>query len=297
MPLNECNVPKFVCSGLRPSLVPHSELHSLDGAARFVAEWLTHEVLADPMSPPAHLPSPWSVLSWQAGDAFDSAGLLASLLLGAGYNAYVVMGYAQRAVTLLDQSGKECPFLRPAFAAASDGNCSASRTCNGELVNGGGSSNRRAGSGGVGRGSGDGNGPSGGSGKVARSGSCAGPAQTEVRETKPQKYAVRPPPQLDSMFLKLHGASLATPVTETEAGGEGSSAEAVPQSATEQETLQALPAIENTTQTTTEANNRVHAWVVVLPGRREVIGASFCSGRPAVCNNQRRALYSADWHY
>jgi hypothetical protein len=46
------------------------------------------------------------------------ATVLASLLLGAGYNAFVVVGYAPLAVTLNDQSATECPVLEVGSAAA-----------------------------------------------------------------------------------------------------------------------------------------------------------------------------------
>lgn len=55
---------------------------------------MAYESLEDPLHPPEFLPSPMSVLGWQAGDCFDFAVALASLLIGAGYNAYVVVGYA-----------------------------------------------------------------------------------------------------------------------------------------------------------------------------------------------------------
>jgi hypothetical protein len=51
------------------------------------------------------------VLAWQTADAFDASMVLCSLLLGAGYNAYVVMGYAPLAVTLNDLSQVDCPLL------------------------------------------------------------------------------------------------------------------------------------------------------------------------------------------
>jgi hypothetical protein len=37
--------------------------------------------------------------------------LLASFLIGVGYDAYCVCGYATKDVTLLDQSRKQCPQL------------------------------------------------------------------------------------------------------------------------------------------------------------------------------------------
>jgi hypothetical protein len=98
-----------------------------------VSEFLAYEPLADPLHPPAALPSPSSVLAWQCADAFDASQVLASLLLGAGFNAYVVFGYAPPRVTLNDQSGSTCPLLldaatqqlllaeRPATASGSAG--------------------------------------------------------------------------------------------------------------------------------------------------------------------------------
>ena len=47
----------------------------------------------------------------QRGDAFDLATVLASLLLGAGYNAFVAMGYAPLAIALNDQSADPCPYV------------------------------------------------------------------------------------------------------------------------------------------------------------------------------------------
>lgn len=55
-------------------------------------------------------PSP-SCLQWQCGDAFDFSIGLCSLLLGAGFDAYCVAGYAPKEVTTNDQSNVECPLL------------------------------------------------------------------------------------------------------------------------------------------------------------------------------------------
>lgn len=45
------------------------------------------------------------------GNCFDFSVLLCSLLLGAGYDAYVVAGYATREVCNMDQSRTTCPLL------------------------------------------------------------------------------------------------------------------------------------------------------------------------------------------
>jgi hypothetical protein len=47
----------------------------------------------------------------QAGDSFDLATLECSLLLGAGYNACVAVGYAPKHIASNDQSQQDCPYL------------------------------------------------------------------------------------------------------------------------------------------------------------------------------------------
>jgi hypothetical protein len=72
----------------------YTEPYDLDGCAAFVADFLAFEPLEDPLHPPEFLPSPTNTLLWQAGDSFDLSVVLCSLLLGVGYNSYVVVGYA-----------------------------------------------------------------------------------------------------------------------------------------------------------------------------------------------------------
>ncbi|GIL93808.1 hypothetical protein Vretimale_187 [Volvox reticuliferus] len=118
-PRNECGVAKFVCTTIRPSQLVYTELYDLDGAAQFVADFLSYEPLEDPLHPPDTLPSPMSVLDWRAGDSFDLAVVLASLLIGVGFNAFVVMGYAPYAVVQNDQRNTVCTVLeREAQGAA-----------------------------------------------------------------------------------------------------------------------------------------------------------------------------------
>lgn len=44
----------------------------------------------------------------QGGDAFDLSNVLVSLLIGVGYDAYMVMGYASPAVVMCDHSQVGC---------------------------------------------------------------------------------------------------------------------------------------------------------------------------------------------
>ena len=61
---------------------------------------------------PKELSSPTLILKCQEGNSFNQACLVCSLLLGVGYDAYCVCGYAVREVTELDQRSKTCPLLQ-----------------------------------------------------------------------------------------------------------------------------------------------------------------------------------------
>ena len=109
-PKNECGKRKFICSTLRPTKLPFTELYDYHGCAKFTANYLEFEELEIPNRLPEIMPSPANVIGWQAGDSFDFAIVLCSLLLGTGYDAYVVYGTAPKAITTKDESLMECPF-------------------------------------------------------------------------------------------------------------------------------------------------------------------------------------------
>eukprot|EP00040_Diaphanoeca_grandis_P030622 m.181401 g.181401 ORF g.181401 m.181401 type:complete len:983 (+) comp32062_c0_seq1:170-3118(+) len=106
-PPNECGVPKFVCTTIRPTLLPFKDLYTHSAIASFVADYITYEFLPTPTEPPPTLPSPTTTMWTQRGNCFDMSILLCSLLQGAGYDAYCVHGYANREVTMLDRSRRE----------------------------------------------------------------------------------------------------------------------------------------------------------------------------------------------
>ncbi|XP_052769766.1 dynein regulatory complex subunit 7-like [Mya arenaria] len=111
-PVNECFVEKFVCTTIRPTQLEYKELYDWDGAAEFVADYLNFETLEPPFELPKRLLSPTTVLKRQKGNCFEYSTLLCSLLIGAGYDAYVVSGYATREVCLADESREICPLLK-----------------------------------------------------------------------------------------------------------------------------------------------------------------------------------------
>ncbi|KAF1596093.1 UNVERIFIED_CONTAM: Dynein regulatory complex subunit 7, partial [Eudyptes robustus] len=111
-PVNECGVEKFVSTTVRPTLLPYTELYHWDGCASFVSDYLTVEPLKSPITPPGSLYSPTTILKYQRGNCFDFSVLLCSMLIGAGYDAYCVHGYATRKICTLDETLELCPLLR-----------------------------------------------------------------------------------------------------------------------------------------------------------------------------------------
>ncbi|XP_062442550.1 dynein regulatory complex subunit 7 [Rhea pennata] len=111
-PVNECGVEKFVSTTVRPTLLPYTELYHWEGCASFVSDYLTMELLKSPIAPPSSLYSPTTILKYQRGNCFDFSVLLCSMLIGAGYDAYCVNGYATHNICTMDETLEVCPLLR-----------------------------------------------------------------------------------------------------------------------------------------------------------------------------------------
>ena len=116
--LNEHGIPKPLPTFVRPTLQPHPSLYDLGDTVQFVHRFLASEPLAT-IRPTGsggeggeELPtiaSPDQAMRWRAGDALDRSTLLASLLLGAGYEAWVVSGTAEGWVARGETAGLEVP--------------------------------------------------------------------------------------------------------------------------------------------------------------------------------------------
>ena len=103
-PQNECGKYKFICTTIRPTKVPYPELYDYKKCAKFVSEFFEFEELNPPTKFPEYIPAPDNVVKWQIGDCFDLSIVLCSLLIGAGYNAYVIYGKAPRFITSKDET-------------------------------------------------------------------------------------------------------------------------------------------------------------------------------------------------
>ncbi|CAF1491863.1 unnamed protein product [Adineta ricciae] len=111
-PLNECGVPKFVCTTIRSTMLPYSDLTEWHLAAEFLADHLNYDFLNPSYQLPSMLSSPTEILAEQHGNCFDYANLLCSLLIGAGYDAYIVSGYATREICCMDTTRLPNPYSR-----------------------------------------------------------------------------------------------------------------------------------------------------------------------------------------
>nr|XP_060644219.1 dynein regulatory complex subunit 7 [Anolis sagrei ordinatus] len=196
-PINECGVEKFVSTTVRPTLLLYSELYNWDGCARFVSDYLTMEPLPSPIAPPSYLYSPTTILRYQRGNCFDFSVLLCSLLIGAGYDAYCVNGYATREICMMDESREVCPLLKKSE----------------EVIE-------------------------------------------EAAVEKPKKYAVKPPRDLNSKYEQQERDKILA--TEKAAEDKKRKEE-------EEKIAEAQKPVPDTLY-----GLRVHAWVLVLSGKREV---------------------------
>lgn len=112
---NECLKQKMICSFVRPTALLFDELFDLQGCCQFVSDYINYEALHSPLfyedesddtveELPSQVVSPATALDWQAGNCVEMSLILASFLIGSGFNAYVVIGTAVPAVCLCDQS-------------------------------------------------------------------------------------------------------------------------------------------------------------------------------------------------
>ncbi|KAK7011995.1 dynein regulatory complex subunit 7 [Biomphalaria glabrata] len=110
-PRNEFGVKKLVCTTIVPTQLPFYELLDWPNIAEFLAGYLNYIKLKPPSELPQTLHAPQSVLERLYGHCFEYSTVLCSMLIGAGYDAFVVSGYATREVCRRDLSYTICPFV------------------------------------------------------------------------------------------------------------------------------------------------------------------------------------------
>ena len=108
---NEYGIKKFLPTAIRPTQIPFQELYDLHECAAYFSSYVQYEPLDPPFEPPFAVFSPSKTLSSFTGDSFDMSTLLVSFLLGAGYDAYIVYGYAPKYIAHKDQSMTLCPMI------------------------------------------------------------------------------------------------------------------------------------------------------------------------------------------
>ncbi|KER29072.1 putative flagellar protein FliS [Opisthorchis viverrini] len=217
-PKNECGVEKFVCTTLHPIQLSYPELYTWEGAASFVSDFLEFVPLVPSTELPKRLLSPSTTISIQKGSCFEYANLLCSLLLGVGYDAYVVSGYATRECCYMDQTRLVSPYKKkPEVRVESE------------------------------------------------------------EESESKKYMIRPPKDLTSQYERaclakeLHAEAEQKRLNQEEAEREEAEACKPPK-----DPLHGL---------------RVHAWVLVLAGQRDVPEAFFIEPLTGVAHPLETSLY------
>ena len=108
-PLNEADVEKVICTYVKPSLLEYSGFYDWATIADFIKDFLTMRLLEKPTELPITISSPQTVIQNQVANCFEYTNVIVSLLIGAGYDANVVSGYATREVCNADESHDDCP--------------------------------------------------------------------------------------------------------------------------------------------------------------------------------------------
>jgi hypothetical protein len=106
---NENGTRYFLSSYLRPSVLPLIKTHNVELAADYIANLCNYQILFDFFSQPRCITTPNFTVKSQIGDCYDLAVLLSTLLSGIGYDSYVLVGYADRELTLGDVHYRPCP--------------------------------------------------------------------------------------------------------------------------------------------------------------------------------------------
>ncbi|XP_072929741.1 dynein regulatory complex subunit 7 [Epargyreus clarus] len=106
---NECGLQKMVCTTIRPTKLCYAGTSTWQGLASLVSEYFDYEPLSKPMLHPERIMSPYTAIIRRSGNPFELAHVLVSWLIGAGYDAYVVVGCAKRDVCMAIRYRTLCP--------------------------------------------------------------------------------------------------------------------------------------------------------------------------------------------
>ena len=110
---NENGTRYFLSSYIRPSVLPLIEAHTVELAAQFVANLCNYQILYDFFTQPRCMTTPNFTVKSQIGDCYDLSILLTTILSGIGYDASVMIGYADREMAYGDLRYRNCPGVAP----------------------------------------------------------------------------------------------------------------------------------------------------------------------------------------
>ncbi|XP_014289816.1 uncharacterized protein lobo [Halyomorpha halys] len=89
---NQHGVQKHICTFIKPTRLKIHSLGDWQGCSKFISNCFHLKPLSSSDYPPLQLNGPDKTLYFQSGNLYELALLLESMLLGAGYDAYIVSG-------------------------------------------------------------------------------------------------------------------------------------------------------------------------------------------------------------
>ncbi|KAJ0173524.1 hypothetical protein K1T71_010673 [Dendrolimus kikuchii] len=106
---NECRLQKMVCTTIRPTKLCFADTNTWQGIASLVSDYFDYEPLMKPILHPERIMSPYTAIIRRSGNPFELAHVTVSWLIGAGYDAYVVVGCADRDTCMAIRYRTVCP--------------------------------------------------------------------------------------------------------------------------------------------------------------------------------------------
>ncbi|CAH0594363.1 unnamed protein product [Chrysodeixis includens] len=99
----------MVCTSIRPTKLCFDDMNTWQGVAALVGDFFDYEPLTKPMLHPERLISPYTAIIRRSANPFELAHVLVSWLIGSGYDAYVVVGCAERDICMAIRYRTLCP--------------------------------------------------------------------------------------------------------------------------------------------------------------------------------------------
>lgn len=103
-PKNECGCQKLFPTYINPTALGYPEFLDCVTTVEFLKDFFSPAILSPPTRFPDRVRSHYTVIKRRKANAFEIAAIIVSILLGSGYDAYVVDGFASKTICTIDTS-------------------------------------------------------------------------------------------------------------------------------------------------------------------------------------------------